>query len=86
MKLFLLVVASVCVVLSLAQASTSPNVKLTGYVVSFDQNAITIESGNQKFQIPRVMYPDKTKSGELVSVPMTQKEYALLKRGPISKP
>ena len=85
MKLFLAAIASVCIVLSLAQASTSKTLKLTGYVTSFDAKIVTIESGNQKFQVPRTMYPDKTKSGELISVPMTQKEYAVLKHTPISK-
>jgi hypothetical protein len=79
MKIFLASIAMICTLISLAQASTASKMKLVGYVTAFDQNTVTIESGNQRFTIPRAMYPDRTKSGELISVPVTESEFASLK-------
>jgi hypothetical protein len=84
-KLFLASIAICCFVMSLAQASTTNRLKLTGYVTTFDDTAVTVESGTQRYTIPRAMYPDAIKAGELISVPMTQTEFASLKHVPTVK-
>jgi|GEM_PF-4050217 len=84
MKFYLVGMIGWCLVISLAQAATGPKMKLVGYVMAFDDKSVTIESGTQKFTIPRTMYPDKTKSGEMISVAVTQDEYENLKRAPVT--
>ena len=79
MKFFLIAIFGVCLWLSLAQAATDSKLKLVGYVRSFDAESIVIDSGNQRYTIPRAHYPEKTKAGELVSVSVTQDEFAALK-------
>lgn len=79
MKFFLISIFGICLWLSLARASTDSKMKLVGYVRSFDTQSIVIESGNQRFTIPRSFYPDKTKSGELISIPVTKAEFAAFK-------
>lgn len=72
--------------LSLARASTSGQLRVVGYVTSFDQQKITVESGSQKFEIPRKMYSEKAQLGELISVAMTPQDFSSLKRvNPVAK-
>ena len=79
MKFFLIAIVGICLWLSLAQASTDSKLKLVGYVRSFNDQAIVIDNGNQRYTVPRAHYPEKTKTGELVSVSVTQEEFAALK-------
>lgn len=85
MKIFLVAIASVCVWLSLAQAATDSKLKLVGYVRSFDEKMVVVESGNQRFEIPRSYFPQKTRAGELVSVPVSQNEFDTFKATTTSK-
>ncbi len=84
MKFFLVGIFGWCLVISLAQAATGSKMKLVGYVTAFDDKTVTIESGTQRFTIPRKMYPDQTKSGEMISVAVTQTEFDSLKHTPLT--
>jgi hypothetical protein len=78
-KFFLVSIAGICVWLSLAQAATDSKLKLVGYVRSFDAQNIVVDSGNQRYTIPRSHFPEATKAGELVSVSVTQEEFSSFK-------
>jgi hypothetical protein len=85
MKFFLISIFGICLWLSLAQASTDSKMKLVGYVRSFDTQNIVVESGNQRFTVPRSFYPDKTRSGDLISIPVTKAEFVAFKHATAAK-
>lgn len=61
-------------------AITAGKIGLEGYVTAFDKENITVESGNQKIEVPRKFYSFKVKSGEKIVVEMEQKEFDALKK------
>jgi hypothetical protein len=64
-----------------ALALTAGKVSLEGYVTAFDNNKITVESGNQKVEVPRKFYTHKVKTGEKIFVEMDTKDFdALIKQ------
>ncbi|MBS1970376.1 MAG: hypothetical protein JSU04_08710 [Bdellovibrionales bacterium] len=64
-----------------ALALTGSKIGVEGYVTAFDNNTITVESGNQKIEIPRKFYTYKVKAGEKIVVNMEQKDFdALIKQ------
>jgi hypothetical protein len=58
-----------------ALALSGSRIGVEGYVTAFDNTTITIESGNQKIEIPRKLYAYKVKAGEKIVVSMEQKDF-----------
>lgn len=61
-------------------AITAGKIGVEGYVTAFDKDKITVESGNQKIEVPRKFYGYKVKAGEKIVVEMEQKEFDALKK------
>ena len=79
----LLTILIIGLVSKFAMASVSPKSSVEGYVVSFDQKIVTIDSGASRVEIPRAMYPSKVKEGEYITVAMDDAQAAKLKKSAI---
>lgn len=55
-------------------ALISSKIKLEGYVTSFDNDKVTVESGSQRIEVPRKFYQYKVKAGERISIEMDTKD------------
>lgn len=69
-----------------AFAGPADNASIEGYVLSVDNEAIVLESGNSDVRVPRKFYAAKTKVGEKLSILMTEEDLAkVLKTAKASK-
>lgn len=68
-----------------AFASISPITNLRGYVTSFDDKKVTVESGQEKVEVPRSLYPQKVRTGEYIAVALTSSQLSKLKKTPVAK-
>ena len=66
-----------------AQSATPSKIELQGYVVSFDDKNIRLESGTNVFEVPRAKYAYSIKAGEKISIPMESSEVDALKKSPV---
>lgn len=68
-----------------ALAVVSDSNRIEGYVTSYDDKRIVIESGNQMVTIPAELYKYKVKTGERISVKLSSDELSKIKSENIKK-